>query len=171
MGQGGMTALPISLYIDLERGQKADLEAVARASLAFAATIRDIAFVLDPSVDIRVELASGTESSLSLKPVLRRGKRHWRFAGPDGEFGATMDDTGFVENVLSGNVTLPMVEGLRFTVTLNIYQQFTPEHVWQNVAYAITKVHSFKTPPIQETLDYDRLELPELATDEENASS
>ena len=308
-----MTTAPISLYLDLERGQKADLETVARASLAFAAAIRDIAFVLDPSIEIRIELASGTESSLSLnalikslgqkvhdpnymasvvvgvlayfgtqfgdwvthkgfdliagpeaaavtlsdqdiekigaaaakivekkigaqhvrevyreiatdpaikgvgasvepgarpqtiiprlqfrerseeqvapivdeigakrhtpatetvtliKPVLKRGKRHWRFQGQQGEFGATMDDVGFVENVLSGNVSLPMVEGLRFRVAMDVYEEFTADKVWMPIAYSITKVHSFKAPPTQETLDFDSLPLPELRSSEDDA--
>lgn len=76
-----MTTTPISLYLDLEPGQKADLEVVARASLAFAAAIRDIAFVIDPSLEIRIELASGTESSLSLNSLIQTLKK--QISDPD----------------------------------------------------------------------------------------
>lgn len=61
----------IRLYLDLEPGTNADLEVVARASLEFANTLRELAFVMDPSLAFRVELVSGTEGSLSLKAFIR----------------------------------------------------------------------------------------------------
>jgi hypothetical protein len=66
-----MSSAPITLYLDLEPGQVADLEVVARASLAFAAAIKDLAYVIDPSLDLRIELESGTEGSLGLNNRLR----------------------------------------------------------------------------------------------------
>ncbi|MDB5695099.1 MAG: hypothetical protein JWN21_642, partial [Sphingomonas bacterium] len=47
---------PISLYIDLEEGELADLEIVSRAAIAWAEAIREAAFILDPTVEVRVEL-------------------------------------------------------------------------------------------------------------------
>ena len=66
-----MTAAPVSLYLDLEKGQVADLDVVAHAALAWSAAIKESAFFLDPSIDIRVELASGTEGSLSLNAIIK----------------------------------------------------------------------------------------------------
>lgn len=66
-----MSAQPLSLYLDLEPGQVADLEVVASAALAWAAAIRETAYILDPSIEVRVELASGTAGSLSLNAILR----------------------------------------------------------------------------------------------------
>ncbi|KQX55446.1 MULTISPECIES: hypothetical protein [unclassified Ensifer] len=60
----------ICLYLDLNEGQKADLEVVAKAALAFDAAVKEIAFVLDPGAVIRVELESGTEGSLSLNSII-----------------------------------------------------------------------------------------------------
>lgn len=62
---------PITLYLDLEEGFKPDLATVARAALAFDAAIKEIAFVLDPSLDIRLELESGTEGSLKLNSLMK----------------------------------------------------------------------------------------------------
>ncbi len=62
---------PVSLYVDLVEGAKADLVVVARAALIFASAIRDVAYVVDPSMDVRIELISGTESSLSLNSILK----------------------------------------------------------------------------------------------------
>ena len=66
---------PVSLYLDLEPGQRADLEVVARTSLAFAAALKELAYVLDPSIEVRVELQSGTEGSLSLNSIIRVVRR------------------------------------------------------------------------------------------------
>jgi hypothetical protein len=71
-----MSEAPISLYIDLKKDQTADLEVVARASLAFAAAIKEAAFILDPSAKIRIELASGTQGSLSLNSVIKLVSQH-----------------------------------------------------------------------------------------------
>lgn len=62
---------PLSLYFDLEEGQVADLEVVARAAIAWSAAIKELAFILDPALEIRVEIASGTPSSLSLNSIIR----------------------------------------------------------------------------------------------------
>ncbi|WP_085032244.1 hypothetical protein [Ensifer aridi] len=60
----------VCLYLALKDGQKADLEVVAKAALAFDAAVKEIAYVLDPAVVIRVELESGTEGSLSLNSII-----------------------------------------------------------------------------------------------------
>jgi hypothetical protein len=61
----------ISLYLELEPNRKADIEVVSRAALAFSAAVKEMAYILDPSIELRIELASGTEGSLSLNSVLR----------------------------------------------------------------------------------------------------
>lgn len=61
----------LNLYLELEPGEFADLEVVARASLAFASAAREIAYIVDPSAPIKLELESGTEGSLSLNSVIR----------------------------------------------------------------------------------------------------
>ncbi|RYG57375.1 MAG: hypothetical protein EON56_02600 [Alphaproteobacteria bacterium] len=66
-----MLVSPISLYIDLEPGKSVELEAVARASLEFAAGLREAAFLFDPSFEFRIELERGDEGSLWLKAFIR----------------------------------------------------------------------------------------------------
>lgn len=61
----------INLYIDLEEGKLADLEVVARASIAFAEAVKEIAYIVDPSLSIRLEIESGTEGSLSINSVIK----------------------------------------------------------------------------------------------------
>lgn len=66
-----MTAQPLSLYLDLEPGEVADIEVVARTALAFSAAIKELVYISDPGLDVRVELASSTAGSLSLNAVIR----------------------------------------------------------------------------------------------------
>lgn len=63
---------PISLYLSLEAGRIADLEVVVKASLEFIAAIREVAFVIDPSLEVRIELENGEEGSLRLNAWLRQ---------------------------------------------------------------------------------------------------
>jgi hypothetical protein len=63
---------PISLYLDLEEGRIADLEVVSRAALAWVAAIKEAAYALDPSLEVRIEFASGTPGSLSLNSIIKK---------------------------------------------------------------------------------------------------
>jgi hypothetical protein len=60
-----------SLYLDLFEGGTADLEVVSRASLAFVAALKEAAFVIDPSLEIKIALESGSEGSLTLNTIIK----------------------------------------------------------------------------------------------------
>lgn len=66
-----MAEATVSLYLDLERGSVADLEVVAKASLAFVAAIREAAYTIDPSTEVAIGISSGTEGSLSLNTIIK----------------------------------------------------------------------------------------------------
>jgi hypothetical protein len=61
----------ISLYLELEPGKRADFAVVGLASAAFAETVKEIAFILDPGLEVRLEFKSGTEGSTSLNAILK----------------------------------------------------------------------------------------------------
>jgi len=61
---------PISLYVALEAGSRGDLEVISRAAIAWAEAIREAAFLTDPFLEVRVELVSGTESSINLNSLI-----------------------------------------------------------------------------------------------------
>jgi len=93
----------VSLYLDIEPGQKADLEVVARAALAFDVAVKELAYILDPGLELRVELESGTEGTLSLNSIIRPiktiGERSPRFIAGDLWF--VIDATGWgVDRIL-----------------------------------------------------------------------
>lgn len=66
-----MSEAPVSLYIDLKKGEAADIEVIARAALAFSTAIKDLIYILDPSLEVRVEFVSGTEGSFSLNSLIK----------------------------------------------------------------------------------------------------
>lgn len=65
-----MTTVPLSLYLDIEEGQSPDLEAVARASIAFSQAVKETAYILDPSARVTTRLVSGTEGSLFINGLI-----------------------------------------------------------------------------------------------------
>lgn len=69
-----METQPLTLYLDLEPGQTADLEVTARAAIAWSKAIKEIAFILAPDADVSIDLRSGTEGSLGLNTLLRAAK-------------------------------------------------------------------------------------------------
>lgn len=62
---------PISIYLGLEQGRTASLEAVAEASLAWVAALREMVAIVDPGVTVEVEIVDGDRSSLWLNTLLR----------------------------------------------------------------------------------------------------
>ncbi|MEM6747938.1 MAG: hypothetical protein AAF608_11010 [Pseudomonadota bacterium] len=66
-----MSSAPLSLYLDLEDGQRADLQVVSRAAIAWANAIDEIAYVIDPSIELKIDFHSGTRGSLSLNTIIR----------------------------------------------------------------------------------------------------
>lgn len=58
-------------YIQLKDGTKADLFAVANASLSLVSLIKEVSYIIDPTIEVKVEIESGTEGSLSLNSIIR----------------------------------------------------------------------------------------------------
>ena len=66
-----MNTIPLSLYIDIEKGKVADLEVVARTALAWDALTKEIFYIADPALDVRVEIVNGTKGSVSLNTIIK----------------------------------------------------------------------------------------------------
>jgi hypothetical protein len=62
---------PFSLYLELEPGLLADLEAISKIGLALSIAIKEAAFILDPSITLRLEIVRGREGSFSFDTFLR----------------------------------------------------------------------------------------------------
>jgi hypothetical protein len=61
----------LTLYIGLKDGQRADFEIVGLAAAAFAEAVRDISYILEPGLEVRLEFESGETGSLKLKALLK----------------------------------------------------------------------------------------------------
>jgi hypothetical protein len=61
----------ISLYLELKEGEKPDFEVIGLAAAAFAEAVKEIAYILDPGMDVRLEFDSTTEASLSLNALFK----------------------------------------------------------------------------------------------------
>jgi hypothetical protein len=69
-----MTEAPISLYFDVPKGQHADLEVVARATIEWIEAIRDLASVVAPGLEYEIEFVESEEGSLWLSNLIKAVK-------------------------------------------------------------------------------------------------
>jgi hypothetical protein len=65
----------ISLYLDLRKGYRADLEVTAKGALAFAEMVRELTRNIEPGLEVQLDLQSGTEGSLYLNIIVRFVKK------------------------------------------------------------------------------------------------
>lgn len=66
-----MEEVPISLYIRLEQGQRADLATVSRSAIAFIEVIEEMAAVLFPDAEVRVEAIDAVQASFGWNTVTK----------------------------------------------------------------------------------------------------
>jgi hypothetical protein len=72
--------VPLRLYYKLADGHTANAEVVARASLAFIAGVKELSYVLDPSLKIQVGIQGHADGSLweDLLLLVDKGKAEYR---------------------------------------------------------------------------------------------
>lgn len=66
-----MATAPITLYLDIPEGSHGDLEAIAEASIAWSRTIKEVAHILYPDIEIRIEVLDADEGSFGLNALVR----------------------------------------------------------------------------------------------------
>jgi hypothetical protein len=62
--------------------KRADFEVVGLSAAAFAEAVKEIAFILEPGLEVRLEFDSGTEGSLKLKAIIKFRSRRRRADKP-----------------------------------------------------------------------------------------
>jgi hypothetical protein len=70
-GRGASVEETVTLYLGLKEGQKADFEVVGLSAAAFAEAVKEISYILEPGLEVRLEFDSGTEGSLKLKAIIK----------------------------------------------------------------------------------------------------
>jgi hypothetical protein len=66
-----MEQVPLSLYLQLQQGERADLSAVSRAAIEFAQLIEAMAAEVYPGCVVRVEAISATDASFGWNTVVK----------------------------------------------------------------------------------------------------
>lgn len=64
MAEADFTGVPLRLYLNLEQGQVADLVTTSQASIAFAKGVREIAYLLDPTLNLKIGITPEKPGSL-----------------------------------------------------------------------------------------------------------
>lgn len=91
------------------------------------------------------------ETLTLVSPVPLQSKRKWRFIGKEGEFGATVKDEQFLDDVQRGRSAIPMVAGIRMEVELQTLE--SPfEGIWIVRNRNILRVRRVTPPSIQLTI-------------------
>lgn len=100
-----------------------------------------------PSEIEAVQREVPTETTLTLEmPVLRQSsKAKWTFRKNGVKISASLKDDEFVSNALSGNLGIPLIEGVEFDVVLVEHQEFI-DGAWHLKSYSVRKVISWRSP-------------------------
>lgn len=84
-------------------------------------------------------------------PQLIESKRQWRIFSNGREFGASMLDDGFQQQILDGSTELKLAGGVILDVTLET-TQVNIGGLWNNKSFAILEVHGWRQNPAQAEL-------------------
>lgn len=93
-----------------------------------------------------------TEVVLLRAVLTRETNKRWGFSWPYGRFGAKIKDEGFLDRLASGQLGVPMTEGIVLRVLLEITEE-KRENVWTVREYVVLKVLEVRPPAQQEVLD------------------
>jgi hypothetical protein len=136
----------LTLYIGLKKGELADFEIVGLAAAAFAEAVKDIAYVLEPGIEVRLEFESGETGSLKLKALLKS------LSTKDGQRGALVAVLSTVGLVLTNDVRTYGVGKLLDRYLLPEQRQQLSDEDIERIAKAVKAVSDGKLAkaPVQE---------------------
>lgn len=93
------------------------------------------------------------ETLTLVSPVLLQSNRKWRFMGKEGEFGATIKDGLFLDQVLRGLSAIPMVAGIRMEVELQTIEDPIEGGAWLVRERNVLRVRRVIPPSTQLNMD------------------
>jgi hypothetical protein len=91
-------------------------------------------------------VTTGPAHATLIRPVLDASPRRWKFAGAQGEFGATMKDQKFLAAVVEGRTGVPLRAGIEMDLLLETRERFS-DGVWQIVERNVVEVLGIRAPP------------------------
>lgn len=109
----------------------------------------------EDDTELRTRTREENQEVVLLQPTLVASEKlKWKFRSVTGEFFATIHDSTLLRNIRTGDVDMPMIEGLKMKVVLRIEEERSSvEEPWQPRAYAVLKVESWTAPA--QTIDMD----------------
>jgi len=131
--------VPLRLYYKLEEGHTANAEVIARASLAFIAGVKELSYVLDPSLKVQVGIQGHAEGSLWEDLLLLVSKASAQVAEKGGkakaEYHAHPTRYGLALAALAW-IMAPPLERVRDNIWKPILDQYLPNATDEDVAEA-----------------------------------
>jgi hypothetical protein len=89
---------------------------------------------------------SGEMRVIILSPVLEVSNRRWKFATPQGEFGAVVRDKAFLEHIVTGQTSVRMRGGVELDVELETKERLV-DGVWTVTERNVLRVIDIIEPP------------------------
>ena len=131
-------AKSITLYLGLKKGEKADFEVVGLAAAAFAESVKEIAFILEPGLQVKLEFESGLEGSLKLEAVLKSLKT------TDGRRGVLVGIVSAVGLMLINDLRQYGVGKMLDKYLMPEQRQSLSDEDIERIAKAVTGIHEGK---------------------------
>lgn len=106
----------------------------------------------DPQEEPKRRVTTDVVDLLLIRPVLTADtNRRWGFTTRYGYFGAEIKDTEFLERVAAGTLGVPLTQGIRLRVELEVTEELT-DGVWQPINREVIQVLKVIPPPKQQSL-------------------
>ncbi|MGI3170008.1 hypothetical protein ACRARG_12685 [Pseudooceanicola sp. C21-150M6] len=87
-----------------------------------------------------------------LRPVLKLdSKSSWGFVSGQQHISAKVEDAEFRRKVLKQELNVPLAEGVTLDANVEVTQRYV-DGVWENIAYSVKRVHSWRPPENQPSL-------------------
>lgn len=100
-----------------------------------------------PTIDSELDRTTvGQMRVIILSPVLEVSNRRWKFATPQGEFGAAVRDREFLEKIVTGQTHVRMRGGVELDVELETKERLV-DGVWTITERSILRVIDIIEPP------------------------
>lgn len=100
-----------------------------------------------PTIESELDrTTTGTMRVIILSPVLEvNDRRRWKFATPQGEFGAAVKDKGFLETIVAGRTAVKMRGGVEMDVELETRERLV-DGVWTITERNVLQVLNIEEP-------------------------
>lgn len=120
--------VPLRLYYSLEEGHTANAEVIARASLAFISGVKELSYVLDPSVEVQIGISGHSDGSLWEDLLLLVDKAKAEYSSKPTRYGLALAALAWI--------MAPPMERVRDIAWQPIIEKYLPDATAEDVEEA-----------------------------------